>query len=339
MVTVEKSTDQRVQTANKFPLLEVIDDGNNENNQLAIVEVNASQNSPVQNSNEAGRLNPAAPAFRPTDFGIASSKVGNTPNSKEAGKGDRVTIDQGVPKETTAQWVGRTFVNNTATNQSYQDVHSQSMKFTGIDGIVEGDEGLQLDGKKLWHQQTEVDSEEGEVPDGANGEEESADEENDQEEQSVNNKNKGQETRVESSNTVKESVQITEVQRVSKEDGNKQLLSSNPSKDLPPADPNLGPTKPTGGTEKGVKSSDPQLPKASNEEIIERPTDPKQRRSAEGVKDKQDDANKKQLIKEKAATPLIPMNIQQQLAAQGDDLREEDNMEEAGRDFDEESTT
>ncbi|XP_019227920.1 PREDICTED: uncharacterized protein ZK546.14-like [Nicotiana attenuata] len=288
MVAVEKSADQRVQTANKFALLEEIDDGNNENNQLAIVEVNASQKSPVQKSNEAGRLNPVALAFRPTDSGIASSKVGNTPNSKEAGKGYRVTIDQ--------------------------------------------------DGNKLWHKQTEVDSEEGEVPDGANGEEESADEENDQEEQSVNNKSKGQETRLESSNTVKESVQIAEVQRVSEEEGNKQLLSPNPSKELPPADPNIGPAKPTGGTEKGVESSDPQLPKASNEEIIERPTDHKQRRSAEGVKDKQGDANKEQLIKQKAATALIPINIQQ-LAAQGDDLREEDNMEEAGRDFDEESTT
>ncbi|OIT26542.1 hypothetical protein A4A49_58912, partial [Nicotiana attenuata] len=186
IVAVEKVAEQSVQTTNKFVVLEVQEDENNKNNQLALVEDNSKKNSPVQKTNESENLNLNVQVIKPTVSRIASSKVDNQANLNEGRKGDKEMVEQCVPKEATAHWVSRTFGGNVATNQSCQEIPSQSWEFTAIDRIPEGDEREQLNGKKLWHQQTEVDSEEGELPDGATGEEESSDEQNDKEEQSVN---------------------------------------------------------------------------------------------------------------------------------------------------------
>ncbi|OIT29667.1 hypothetical protein A4A49_60295, partial [Nicotiana attenuata] len=185
-IAIEKVADQGCQTANKFAVLEVEDGDNNDNNQLVVVEENSKEKSPAQSNKSTGKLNPSAPTFRPAASRINSSKVGDKTKASDAGKGDKITTEQGGIKESIAQWVGRTFADNVATNQSCQEIPSQSVDFTAIDGITEGDEREQLNGKKLWLQQIEEDTEEGELPDGASGEEESTDEENDQEEQSVN---------------------------------------------------------------------------------------------------------------------------------------------------------
>ncbi|OIS97327.1 hypothetical protein A4A49_60563, partial [Nicotiana attenuata] len=185
-IAIEKVANQGCQTANKFAVLEVEDGDNNDNNQLVVVEDNSKEKSPAQSIKSTGKLNPSAPTFRPAASGIDSSKIGDKTKASDAGKGDKITTEQGGIKESTAQWVGRTFADNVATNQSCQEIPSQSVDFTAIDGITEGDEREQLNGKKLWLQQIEEDTEEGELPDGASGEEESTDEENDQEEQSVN---------------------------------------------------------------------------------------------------------------------------------------------------------
>ncbi|OIT33459.1 hypothetical protein A4A49_57793, partial [Nicotiana attenuata] len=59
-------------------------------------------------------------------------------------------------------------------------------------GIATDD--LQAEGRKIWNQQVEEDSDEGELPVGACGEVESSDEEVEHEENSVNNNDKGQQS-------------------------------------------------------------------------------------------------------------------------------------------------
>lgn len=93
-----------------------MDDGEiYENNQLALVQENSIQKSPIPV--KTGRLRPAAIVFTPN-----SSKIERT---NPYGKGTEVNY--GLQKETTAQWVSRTFVGNVATNQSCQEVLSQSI--------------------------------------------------------------------------------------------------------------------------------------------------------------------------------------------------------------------
>lgn len=115
IVPVDKFTGQEVQTANKFAILEVEDCEINENNQLALVEDNSIQRS--HSPKETGRLNLAANVFKPKSPTVEASKIGNNPN----GKGTVVT--DGIQKESTTQWVSRTFVGN----QSYEEVLSQSI--------------------------------------------------------------------------------------------------------------------------------------------------------------------------------------------------------------------
>ncbi|OIT22329.1 hypothetical protein A4A49_58094, partial [Nicotiana attenuata] len=170
-----------------------------EDNQLALVEPTTNQESPIKKANETGRLNVDAPAFNPNSSGIVASNVGNSDKPTENGKGDLLVADQNVTKESTVQWVDRTFIGNVQTNQSCQEVPSQSVDLIAVDGISKDGERLQISRNKVWSQQAEEDSEEGELPDGACGEEESTDEENDQEERSVNAKTNNQEQKGESS--------------------------------------------------------------------------------------------------------------------------------------------
>ncbi|OIT28291.1 hypothetical protein A4A49_24982 [Nicotiana attenuata] len=178
---------QQIQTANKFAALQEDDGETNKENQLAIVEEPVDHRSPIQNNKKAGLLNPVAAVFTPRS-GVASSKRGKVADpsgvdgvAKAANSG----VIEKVPKESTAQWVSRTIANNVATNQSCQEIPSQSIEFDAVERVSKN-ERLQKSGNKLWHEQTEEESDEGEVPVGAIGEEESADEENDQEEQNVN---------------------------------------------------------------------------------------------------------------------------------------------------------
>lgn len=143
------------------------------------MEETPAKKSHVPNHNVAGRLNPVAPAFNPNSNEIASSKKGNNFKSTGNENGDRLVAHQGVPKESTAQWVNRTFVGNVTTNQSCQEIPSQSVDVTAVDGMSKGDERLQFSGGKLWCYQVEDDSEERELLDGVMGEEVSTDKEND----------------------------------------------------------------------------------------------------------------------------------------------------------------
>ncbi|OIT24175.1 hypothetical protein A4A49_33958 [Nicotiana attenuata] len=178
---------QQIQTANKFAALQEDDGEINKENQLAIVEEPVDQRSPIKNNKKAGLLNPAAAVFTPRS-GVASSKRGKGADHSGVdgvAKAANSAVIEKIPKESTTQWVSRTFADNIATNQSCQEIPSQSIEFDAVERVSKN-ERLQISGNKLWHEQTEEESDEGEVPFGAIGEEESADEENDQEEQNVN---------------------------------------------------------------------------------------------------------------------------------------------------------
>jgi len=90
-------------------------------------------------------------------------------------------------QESTAQWANKVFGSKlVTTNQSCQDIPSQSMDTYGISEQVNEKDRLALTSGKLWEDQAEEDYEEGEIPDGIHGEDEANHEGNEEEEQRVN---------------------------------------------------------------------------------------------------------------------------------------------------------
>nr|XP_016479143.1 PREDICTED: nucleolin 1-like [Nicotiana tabacum] len=117
-----------------------------------------------------------APVFNPSPARIVSTNgcVDTSPNGKRN--------DESRNKESTAQWVQRTFNANTvATNTSCQDTPSQDSRVEGE--LAKKLEKIQAVGAKI---RSESDNEEDEVPDGVQDSEESTDDEQEEEEQSVN---------------------------------------------------------------------------------------------------------------------------------------------------------
>lgn len=72
IVSVDKSVGQEVQTTNKFVVLEVEDGEINENNQLALVEDNSVQKSPIPK--EIGKLNTTVVVFTLSHLGLKFQK-------------------------------------------------------------------------------------------------------------------------------------------------------------------------------------------------------------------------------------------------------------------------
>lgn len=101
-VAIDKDVTQQVQTTNEFAILEVEDGEVNESNQLVLGEETDVQKSLILDPKEVGKLNPAVTTFNPNATRIASLKRGNNTNTIVTGDGDRVAVDQGVPKESTA---------------------------------------------------------------------------------------------------------------------------------------------------------------------------------------------------------------------------------------------
>ncbi|OIT26351.1 hypothetical protein A4A49_28016 [Nicotiana attenuata] len=154
LVVVEPKNNAPLTTANQFALLE--DDkeysGEDELNDQEVVVTKEKEAQKVNTPNSTRRhsprsasksLNPKAPEFNPT------------------GKGS----NEEVPKDSTSQWVSRTFgqaanANLVATIQSCQEIPSQ-------DTFATGDVDKNIDktklGGKLWADQLEEDSKEGEI--------------------------------------------------------------------------------------------------------------------------------------------------------------------------------
>ena len=171
-------------------------------NQLAMVAANATTNSsslhnqastkqkPKHMVNNEGKLNPAAQAFHLNSSGISSTN--GLVNGKEASKA----------KNDTAQWVERSFKDKTGDgivkiNTSCQEIPSQDTLVNKElnktpNSQAEGSksstfkERVQGCGGRLWDAQREYDSEENEVPLGAQADEEPNEKDKEEDEQSVN---------------------------------------------------------------------------------------------------------------------------------------------------------
>ncbi|XP_070032135.1 uncharacterized protein [Nicotiana tomentosiformis] len=208
IVPVDQGANNQVQVGNKFAVLEVMDDEEENGNQLMLVDDQPSPRNPVtrdqitaqqrqkSNANNARKLNPAAPVFNPNSVGIGSTNgcVDTTPTGK--GK------ETNRAKESTAQWVQRTFKDNAVgINTSCQDIPSQDTLVDRelaktTDNQSSGaktrsdfpkvNERVQWSGGRLWSDQIEEDSDEGEVPDGVPADDEPIDDDQEGEEQSVN---------------------------------------------------------------------------------------------------------------------------------------------------------
>lgn len=63
-----------------------------------------------------------------------------------------------MQRESTSQWVNTTFGQDVTTNQSCQEIPSQNVDSTATSEL----DRIQVDASKLWSDQAEEDSEEGE---------------------------------------------------------------------------------------------------------------------------------------------------------------------------------
>ncbi|OIT26694.1 hypothetical protein A4A49_55970, partial [Nicotiana attenuata] len=177
------SNNQQIQTSNMFAVLEVQEDDDAGRNQL--VEVG---NKSTVNSNM--NLNLTAAVFTPKSTGIGST-ASKEDTEKHKNKNDEMVEDN--QRDSTVAWVNRAFNANTvATNQSCQEIPSQATEIDATLRNINATKEVQAEGRKIWSQQVEEDSDEGELPEGACGEVESSDEEVEHEEQSVNNNGKEQ---------------------------------------------------------------------------------------------------------------------------------------------------
>ncbi|OIT19477.1 hypothetical protein A4A49_41156 [Nicotiana attenuata] len=192
--------DGHVQTSNQFAILEGDYSGDMQNNQLAVVEevqeislnsaaakTNQGGKGTVQNQvmrntrtspRSSGKLNAAATVFDPNTTRKEATKEGLSSNPS-----------RNTNKEFTAQWVNRAFLDpNVTTNQSCQEIPSQSLYTSVIPEQENLKDRVNFIGGRLWCQQHEEESYEGEFLEGHEDVEEVHVEDPDVEEQSVNGK-------------------------------------------------------------------------------------------------------------------------------------------------------
>ncbi|OIT27687.1 hypothetical protein A4A49_22501 [Nicotiana attenuata] len=228
---------------------------------------------PVNSNDQQGKASARKEVVSDVVFTPKSTGVGSTSRSiKEGNVNDKEKAAvEGAQKESTATWVSRTFNENlVATNQSCQDIPSQATEIDAALKLTNVNGNLQLDGRKIWSQQVEEDPEEGELPEGAIGEEESSDEENDQEEQSVNNKGQGQQS-IEQSKGIEENCdQGDRSQKGANREDVQKCVGPNPSKDIPPDKPNIPVEKQAGGTDLVVEHAEGQIALVQTEIGIEK---------------------------------------------------------------------
>ncbi|XP_070004263.1 uncharacterized protein [Nicotiana sylvestris] len=202
LVVVDNEDNDHVQVANKFAILQGMDEEEEPVNQLAMVAANAATNSPAVHNqastkqkpkhmvNNEGKLNPAAQAFH-----LNSSGIGSTNGLVNGNKASKAEKD-------TAQWVERSFKDKTGDeivkiNTSCQEIPSQDTLVNKElnktpNSQAEGSksstfkERVQGCGGRLWDAQREYDSKENEVPLGAQADEEPNEKDKEEDEQSVN---------------------------------------------------------------------------------------------------------------------------------------------------------
>ncbi|OIT03716.1 hypothetical protein A4A49_24121 [Nicotiana attenuata] len=274
MVAANVTTTQQFQLANKFAVLGNKEGETDEANQLALVNpINVS--SPTAATQANGRsLNATAPAFDLKASGTKARKERN--GTKEAEYTGEKTQEQ--RKESTSQWVNRTFaLNNVTMNQSCQEIPSQA---TDPEEIAEQEllkKKVNWTGGKLWNNQTEEDPDEGDLSEGY--EEEVVPEEETQ----------GEEVRV-NGNT-------------NKGETDTPNLTPDPNITSPTHDPIIAEPIDPGDTGGGEKQQN-----AEKVGVVERET------AGTDVQN-EDDQNAKQLDKENVDKSMIPKPTENQIAA------------------------
>ncbi|XP_070002839.1 uncharacterized protein [Nicotiana sylvestris] len=199
---IDNEDNDHVHVANKFEILRGLEEEEEPINQLAKVTDNAAASSstphnhastkqkPKNMVNNEGNLNPAAQIFLLNSLGISSTNglvIGN-----EASK----AIND------TAQWVERSLKNKTGegivkNNKPCQQIPSQDKLVNKVPNKTpysqaEGSksttfkERVQGCGGRLWDTQREYDSEENEVPQGAQADEEPNEKDKEEDEESIN---------------------------------------------------------------------------------------------------------------------------------------------------------
>nr|XP_016457293.1 PREDICTED: RNA polymerase-associated protein LEO1-like [Nicotiana tabacum] len=202
LVAVDNEDNDHVQVANKFAILQGMDKDEEPVNQLVMVAANAATNSstvhnqastkqkPKNMVDNDGKLNPATQAFHLNSTRISSTN--GLDNGKEASK----------IKNDTSQWVQRSFNDKTGEgivkiNKPCQEIPSQDALVNKVlnktpNSQAKGSksstfkERVQGCGGRLWDAQREYDSEENEVPLGAQADEEPNEKDKEEDEQSVN---------------------------------------------------------------------------------------------------------------------------------------------------------
>lgn len=102
------------QTNNIFAILKSEEGQKEDGDQLALVEEVNVNRSPKPNPETTGKLNPKADVYSHVSTRNGASKEGTNRNPSEA------RIKEAEDKESTAQWVNRTFGNNLGkTNQPF----------------------------------------------------------------------------------------------------------------------------------------------------------------------------------------------------------------------------
>ncbi|XP_070008437.1 uncharacterized protein [Nicotiana sylvestris] len=174
----------------------------------AVHNQESTKQKPKHMVNNEGKLNPAAQAFHLNSSGIGSTN--GLVNGKEASKA----------KKDTAQWVERSFKDKTGDgivkiNTSCQEIPSQDTLVNKElnktpNSQAEGSksstfkERVQGCGGRLWDAQREYDSEENEVPLGAQADEEPNEKDKEEDEQSVNEQSVNGEPHANDNNTTED---------------------------------------------------------------------------------------------------------------------------------------
>ncbi|XP_070015513.1 uncharacterized protein [Nicotiana sylvestris] len=182
LVAVDNEDNDHIQLANKFAILQGMDEEEEPVNQLAMVAANVATNSsalhnqastkqkPKNMVNNEGKLNPASQAFQLNSSGISSTN--GLINGKEASKAKNDTAQWEIPSQDT---LVNKVLNNKNPNSQAEGSKSSIFK-----------ERVQECGGRLWEAQREYDSEENEVPLGAQVDEEPNENDKEEDEQSVN---------------------------------------------------------------------------------------------------------------------------------------------------------
>ncbi|XP_009773368.1 uncharacterized protein [Nicotiana sylvestris] len=217
LVAVDNEDNDHVQVANKFAILQGMEEEEEHVNQLAMVAANATTNSPAVHNqastkqkpkhmvNNEGKLDPTAQSFHLNSSSICSTN--GLVNGKEALKA----------KNYTAQWVERSFKDKIGDgivkiNTSCKEIPSQDTVVnkelnktpnTKAEGLKSSTfkERVQGCGGRLWDAQREYDSEENEVPLGAQADEEPNEKDKEEDEQSLNEKSVNGELHANDNNT------------------------------------------------------------------------------------------------------------------------------------------